>query len=159
MAQGRISLLVDSPLRDLAIVYRVVPADVRKQINRATKAEAQPIWKTETAERATTRIQQRTLVDTAKVGVTNRNVLLRSGGGKYAALKSAAEFGRAATAPIKSRSKRGKAYTRTTGSLFGDRDQRGKVVFPAARDSISRFASLWIQTSLRSLHEAGEKVN
>lgn len=158
MAQGRISLLVDSPLRDLAIVYRVVPAETRKQINRVTKSEAQPIWKTETAERATTRIQQRTLVDTAKVGVTNRNVFLRSGGGKYAALQSAAEFGRPTAAPIKSRSKRGKAYERTTGSLFGDRERRGKVVFPASRDSISRFASLWIQTTIRTLHEAEEKV-
>lgn len=156
--QGRISLLVDSPLRDLAVVYRVVPAELRKQINRATKTAAQPIWKTETAERATTRIQQRSLVDTAKVGVTNRNVFLRSGGGRYAALASAAEFGRPTAAPIKSRSKRGKAYQRTTGSLFGDRNQRGKVVFPASRESISRFASLWIQTSIRTLHEAGEKV-
>jgi hypothetical protein len=158
MAQGRISLLVDSPLRDLAIVYRAIPADLRKQINRATKSAAQPIWKTETAERANTRIQQRTLVDTAKVGVTNRNVFLRAGGGRYAALQGAAEFGRPTAAPIKSRSKRGKAYTRTTGSLFGPRDRRGKVVFPASRDSISRFASLWIQTTIRTIHEAGEKV-
>ena len=158
MTQGRISLLVDSPLRDLAVVYRVVPANVRKQINQATKSAAQPILKTEVAERATTRIQQRTLVDTAKVGVTSRNVFLRAGGGKYAALQSAAEFGRPIAAPIKSRSKRGNAYTRTTGSLFGERDRRGKVFFPAARDSIPRFASLWIQTSLRELHEAGEKV-
>ena len=158
MAQGQVSLLVDSPLRDLAIVYRVTPAEVRKQINRATKSAAQPIWKTETAERAATRIQQRTLVATAKVGVTNRNVFLRAGGGRFAALQSAAEFGRPASAPIKSRSKRGKAYQRTTGSLFGDRQQRGKVVFPASRDSIRRFASLWIQTTIRTLHEAGEKV-
>ncbi|WP_096359433.1 hypothetical protein [Microbacterium sp. TPU 3598] len=158
MTQGRISLLIDSPLRDLAIAYRTVPAEIRKQNNRALKSEAQPIWKGETAERATTRIQQRTLVDTSKVGVTNRNVFLRAGGGKYAALNSAAEFGRPAAAPIKSRSKKGKAYTRSTGSLFGDRNRRGNVVFPAARDSIRRFASLQIQTTLRTLHEAGEKV-
>ena|SRR5690606_28247494 len=158
VAQGRISLLIDSPLRDLAMLYRTVPAETRKQINRATKADAQPIWKTETAERATTRIQSRTLVDTAKVGVTSRNVFLRSGGGKLAELQSAAEFGRPAAAPIKSHSKKGTAYTRTTGDLFGARDRHGKVVFPAARASIARFASLWIQTAIRSLHEAGEKA-
>lgn len=158
MALGRISLLVDSPLRDLAIVYRAVPADARKHINRLTKAEAQPIWRGETTERAVTRIQIRALVDTAKVGVTNRNVFLRSGGGKYAALQSAAEFGRNPAAPVKSKSKLKKPYTRTTGGLFGEREQRGKVVYPAARDSISRFASLWIQTTIRALHEAGEKV-
>lgn len=157
-AKGRISLLVDSPLRDLAIVYRAVPSDARKQINRATKSEAQPIWKTETAERATTRLQQRVLVDTAKVGVTERNVFLRSGGGRLAALRTATEFGRPAAAPIKTRSGKGTPYTRTTGRLFGERDRRGKVVHPAARQAIPRFASLWIQTAIRSLHEAGEKV-
>ncbi|KQQ65196.1 hypothetical protein [Microbacterium sp. Leaf320] len=165
--EGRISLLVDSPLRDLAIAYRTVPAEVRRQNNKAVKAAAQPIWKAETAERAVTKIQHRTLVDTAKVGVTNRNVFLRAGGNgtlksgtAIAALQSAAEFGRPAAAPIKSRSKKpnSKPYTRTTGSLFGDRNRRGKVVFPAARDSIRRFASLQIQTTLRTLHEAGEKV-
>lgn len=165
MASGRISLLVDSPLRDLAVAYRTIPAELRKQINRHTKSEAQPIWKAETRERAVTRIQQRVLVDSAKVGVTNRNVLLRSGAtGKLRSgtpvinLASAAEFGRPAAAPVQSRSKRGKTYTRTTGSLFGERDRRGKVVFPAASASISRFASLWIQTTVRTLHEAGEKV-
>lgn len=158
VSQGRISFLVDSPLRDLAIVYRAVPADARKHINRETKGAAQPIWRGETAERAVTRIQIRTLVETAKVGVTNRNVFLRSGGGKYGPLLTAAEFGRPASAPIKSRSKKGTAYTRTTGGLFGERERRGKVVHPAARDSITRFASLWIQTTLRALHEAGEKV-
>lgn len=163
--QGRISLLVDSPLRDLAIAYKSIPAENRKQINRATKSAAQPIWKTETAERGMTRIQQRTLVDTAKVGVTNRNVFLRAGGNgtlksgtPIAKLMTAAEFGRPDAAPVSSRSKNKKAYKRRTGSLFGDRDRRGKVVYPAARDSIGRFASLWIQTTIRTLHEAGEKV-
>lgn len=159
MTKGRISLLVDSPLRDLAFAYRAIPAELRKQTNQATKKDAQPIWKAEVTQRGVTRIQQRVLVDTAKVGVTNRNVFLRSGGGKLNALLTAAEFGRPAAAPIKSHSKKGKAYTRTTGTLFGERDRRGKVVHPAAWASISRLASLWIQTTIRTLHEAGEKVH
>ena len=140
------------------MVYRVLPSDIRKQINRATKAAAQPIWKTETAQMAVTKIQIRTLSETAKVGVTNRNVFLRAGCGKYARLLTAAEFGRPASAPVKSKSKLKNPYTRTTGGLFGDRDRRGKVVFPAARGSMPRFASLWVQTGLRTLHESGEKV-
>ena len=163
--QGRISLLIDSPLRSLALAYRTFPAEVRKQINRHTKAEGQPIWKGEVAERAVTRIQHRALVDTAKVGVTNRNVFLRSAatgrlssGASAADVASAAEFGRPAVAPIATTSRKGKPYKRSTGSLFGDRNRRGKVVFPAASDSIARFASLWIQTTVRTLHELGEKV-
>lgn len=163
---ARISLLVDSPLRDLAVAYRTIPAELRKRINQHTKAAAAPIWKQETAERATTRIQQKVLVSSAKVGVTNRNVFLRSGGtGKLSngtpveKLATSAEFGRPAEAPIHAKSKNGKAYTRRTGSMFGARDRKGKVVFPAANASISRFAALWIQTTVRTLHEAGEKVN
>ena len=163
---GRISLLLDSPLRDLAIAYRAVPAEVKKQINAHTKSAAEPIWKQETAERGTTRIQQRVLVDSARVGVTNRNVFLRSGAvGKLSSgvavdrLATAAEFGRPDAAPIKSKSGKGTPYERKTGSLFGPRTRKGNVVHPAASDSIPRFASLWIQTAIRTLHEAGEEVS
>ena len=164
--RGRISLLIDSPLRSLALAYRTLPSELRKQINRHTKTAAQPIWKTETAERATTRIQQRALVDTAKVGVDARNVYLRSAStgrlssrAAAADVATAAEFGRPAAAPITSRSKTGKPYKRTTGRLFGPRERKGNVVHPAARDSIPRFAALWIQTTYRTLHELGEKVH
>ncbi|WP_262002227.1 hypothetical protein [Microbacterium sp. Mcb102] len=163
--QGRISLLIDSPLRSLAIAYRTFPAEVRKQINRHTKTEGQPIWKGEVAERAVTRIQHRALVDTAKVGVTNQNVFLRSAttgklrsGAAASDLAAAAEFGRPAQAPIATKSRKGKPYKRTTGDLFGPRRKRGNVVFPAASESIARFAALWIQTTVRTLHELGEKV-
>ena len=165
MSTGRISLLVDSPLRDLALAYKKVPTELRKQINKQTKSEAEPIWKQETAQQALSRIQHKVLVDSARVGVTNRNVFLRSGavgklrdGTPVERLATAAEFGRPSAAPIKSKSKTGKAYTRTTGPLFGPRNRKGNVVYPAARESIPRFASLWIQTTLRTLHEAGESV-
>lgn len=163
---GRISLLLDSPLRDLAIAYRAVPAETRKQINAHTKSAAEPIWKQETAERGTTRIQQRVLVDSARVGVTNRNVFLRSGavgklrdGTPVSLLATAAEFGRPDAAPIKSKSKKGTPYERSTGNVFGPRTRKGNVVHPAASDSIPRFASLLIQTAIRTLHEAGEEVS
>lgn len=165
MVQGRISLLVDSPLRALAVVYRGAPADARKHINRETKSEGQPIWKQETAERATTRIQQKVLVNSARVGVTNRNVFLRSGavgrlksGTPVIDIASAAEFGRPPGTPVSTRSKNGTAYKRKTGAMFGARNRRGNVVHPAASASIKRLASLWVQTAFRSLYEAGEKV-
>ncbi len=165
MATGRISLLVDSPLRDLALAMREAPQETKKFISSETKKVAEPMWRQETAERASTRVQQRVLVSSARVGVTARNVFLRSGavgklssGTPVTALASAAEFGRPAAAPIKSKSKNGKAYTRRTGSVFGPRNRKGNVVYPAARASIQRMASLWIQTAIRSLHEAGDKA-
>lgn len=76
IADGRV--LVDSPLRDLASAMREVPAETRKHIASETKKNAQPIWEQELRERAASRIQQRALVNSGRVGVTARNVFLRS---------------------------------------------------------------------------------
>lgn len=155
---GSISLLIDSPLQALARSLRAVGPEVRAQINTHTKSAAQPIWFDETRGRAATRLKQRVLVDNARVGVTSRNVLLRSGGvGRYAALTFAAEFGGGAERMITSRTKGGKTYKRRLGAAFGPAYRNGSVVYPAARDSIPRFASLWVQTARRTIHEAIEK--
>lgn len=161
---GSISLLIDSPLRDLALSLRAVGAETRSQINSATKGAAQPIWTQETAERAGTKLQQKLLVSTARVGVTSRNVLLRSGGVGFPGrngdkVVAAAEFGNDPGKVITSRSSKGKTYTRKFGSVFGPRRRNGSVVYPAASDSIPRFASLWVQTARRTIHEAIEKVS
>lgn len=162
---GSISLLVDSPLRDLASAMREVPADVRKNIATQTKKNAQPIWNQELRERAVSRIQQRALVNSGRVGVTARNVFLRSGavgklssGTPVSAVARAAEWGLGAGKEIQTHSRKGKAYTRTMGPVFPANRRGGHVVHPAAGDAIPRFASLWIQTAHRSLHEAQEKA-
>lgn len=161
---GRISLLLDSPLRDMLIAVRSVPAEVRKQINAATKTAAEPIWFEEVRGRAGTRLQQRALVNSARVGVQSRNVFLRSGtvgrlssGTPVSALSAAAEFGANPNKEIQQRSRKGRVYTRRLGLAFLSPTRGGKVVYPAARDSIPRFASLWIQTTVRTLMEALEK--
>lgn len=163
---GSISLLIDSPLRDLALAMRAVPADIKKQIGQHTKAAAKPIWNQETRERGATRVQQRVLVSSADVSVTARNVTFRSGGkGRLKSgtpverLARAAEFGMNPGKPIKSKSKKGKAYTRTAGNTFGPNRRGGNVVYPAAREAIPRVASLWVQTARRSIHEALEGVS
>lgn len=159
---GRISLLVDSPLRELLLAMRGVPAEVRARINSHTKSEAEPIWFEEVRGRAVTRLQQRALVDSARVGVTARNLFLRSGGvGKLSsgtpvsAVSSAAEFGADATRTVAS-SRKGKAYDRRMGSAFGAPTRAGRVFWPSAGASFSRFASLWIQTARRVLFDAAE---
>lgn len=162
---GSISLLIDSPLQDLANSLRAVGPELRSQISTHTKADAQPIWFDEVKGRAVTRLKQRALVSTARVGVTSRNVLLRSGGLTFKGGKSAgnitraAEFAGGENKVITSKTKAGKPYTRRLGAVFGPRYSAGNVVYPAARDSIPRFASLWVQTARRTIHEAIEKVN
>lgn len=154
---GRISMTIDSPLRTMLIAMRSVSADVRKQIASETKDAAQPIWFEEVREGASTRIEQRVLVDSARVGVTQRNVFLRSGGvgtlrsgTPVAALASAAEFGMSPTKEIATRSRKGKTYTRRAGSAFPAPRRLGPV-YSAAGRSLTRFASLWIQTAVRTL--------
>ena len=149
MVSGRISLLIDSPLRDMLILIRNVPNEAAKQAMKHARAAAAPIWKEETAGRAMTRTQQRVLVDSARVGVTGRNVFLRAGatgrlssGTPVADLKTAAEFG---------------MNPGQKGSTqFGPRARRGKVFFPAAREASARVTSVVIQAFSRALYDALE---
>lgn len=153
---ARISLLVESPLRDMLLAMRGVPADVRSRINSHTKSEAEPIWFGETRDRAATRLQQRALVNSARVGVTARNVFLRSGGvgtlssgAPVSIVANPAESGANASTPVRS-SRKATQYTRRMGTAFGAPTRGGKVVYPAAKASIARIASLWIQIARRT---------
>lgn len=154
---GRISLLVDSPLRDMLLAARELPADVRKEIAVQTKKAAEPIWFEETRDRAGTRLQQKALVSSARVGVTQRNVFLRSGsvgklsdGTPVSLLAKGAEYGGNPARQIVQRSRKGKKYTRRMGGVFSAPRRGGYVFNPAARDSMARFQSLWVQTATRT---------
>lgn len=147
----------------MLLALRAAPAEVRKEVGVHTKRAAEPIWFEETRGRADSRLQQRALVDSARVGVTARNVFLRSGsvgklssGTPVSVVSSAAEFGANPSKRVATTSKKGKAYTRRLGNVFGSPRRGGHVVYPAARESIPRFASLWIQTARRTLFDALE---
>lgn len=161
MRSGRISLLIDSPLRDLLIALRAVPAEARKHVTAHTRANAEPIWTEETRDRAATRLQQRALVNTARVGVATRNIYLRSGGvGKLSSGTPAsvvafgAEFGANPDKQITQRSRKGKPYKRRLGNVFGAPRRGGNVVYPAAREATPRIASVAIQSAYRALLDA-----
>lgn len=161
MSNGRISLLIDSPLRDLLILLRAVPAEARKNITAHTRKNAEPIWFEETRGRAATRLQQRALVNSARVGVATRNIYLRSGavgkmssGAAVSTVAFGAEFGGNPEKVITQRSRKGKKYQRRMGNVFGAPRRGGNVVYPAARESIPRIASVAIQSAYRSLLDA-----
>lgn len=158
MGVGRISLSVDSPLRTMLLAARQTPAEVQKRIAQETKAEAQPIWFEELRAGGRTKLQQHVLVDSGRVGVTQRNVFLRSGatgklrsGTPVADLAAAAEFGLSPDKQISTHSRAGTRYTRRAGSTFLGRRRGGYVFWPAVGRSIGRFAALWIQTGVRTL--------
>ena len=160
---GSISLLVDSPLPHMLQVMRGLDRETRTQIGRATKTAAQPIWAETTHAQVGTRLQAR-LAGSARVGVTTRNVFLRAGGtGKIgqtpiSRLALAIEFGAHPNKKVSTRSRKGTPYVRRIGGGFRLPRSRGYVAYPAASESIPRFAALWVQTTIRTLYDELEKV-
>jgi hypothetical protein len=162
---GRISLLVDSPLRTLAHAMRGLDAEVKKQIGTYTKRDALPIWKDTLKANADSRLEIRVLVDSARVGATAQNVFLRAGavgtlssGTPVSVLVKATEYGASASRKVSVRSSKGKTFGRRMGSRFKSPRRGGTVAGPAARESIPRMADLWVQTAIRTIHDTIEKV-
>lgn len=158
---SQISLLIDSPFRDLLLRLRGVDADARRQALSASRKEAGPIWQEELRGRAVTRLQTRVLSDTARVGVTARNIELKSAtagklhtGTPVPEVAAATEFGMSPGALIPTRSPKGTRFARRAGTAFGGRTKGGKVVYPAVDAAIPRVTSLVIQTVTRSLLDA-----
>tara|TARA_R110002124_G_scaffold70466_3_gene189170 strand:+ start:3843 stop:4352 length:510 start_codon:yes stop_codon:yes gene_type:complete len=163
-SNGRISVLLSKDLQILLSAVRSIPKEVAAEVRKQTKNAATPIWEEEVRGRTNTALEVRVLSDTARVAVSDSNVLLRSAAvGKMSnglpksVLAFGAEFGGNPNRIIKSKTKAGKPYTRKMGRQFKLPRRGGNVVYPAARDSIPRFASLWTQTAIRTIHEAFEK--
>jgi hypothetical protein len=163
---GRISLLIDSPLRTVWLAFRGLEPDVRKQITAHTKRLAEPVWKEETRGHALSRLQQRVLAGTARVGVSGLDMTLRAGGGgrlssgtPTSLLTRAAEFGAIPESTVNVRNRQGTTFRRRMGTRFGPARRQGNTVIPAAREVIPRMASLVVQTTIRTVHELREKVS
>jgi hypothetical protein len=163
-SNGRISVLLSKDLQTLLSAVRQIPKEVAAEVRKRTKAAADPIWQEEVRGRTVSQLQVRVLSDSARVSVSDANVLLKSGGvGKMSSglqksvLAYGAEFGADPKKVITSRTKAGKSYQRKRGRQFKLPRSGGYVVYPAARDSIPRFASLWTQTAIRTIHELFEK--
>lgn len=163
---GRISLLIDSPLRTAWLAFRGLESEVRRQITVHIKRVADPVWKEETRGHALSKLQQRVLAGTARVGVSGLSVTLRAGGagrlssGTPTALVShATAFGASPDKQVSVRNKKGTTFKRRLGDRFPRPRRGGYVVFPAAREVIPRMASLVVQTTVRTVHELVEKVS
>ncbi|MBT1633763.1 hypothetical protein [Curtobacterium flaccumfaciens] len=165
---GRISVFASEELRTLLAAVKQVPREVRKNVRTYTKKNAQPIWQEEVRGRIASRLDDRVLGKTARVAVSDQNVMLQSGrigkaltgGAKPAALAGGVEFGanRDERTTYETTSRKGKRYTvtRHTKRQLPSRNTNGRVIHPAARAGIPRFAKLWIQTAARTLYDAME---
>ena len=161
---GRISLLVSDELATLVQAIRGLDREVRAQNRKHTKQIADPAWKEEVRGRVNTRIETRVLSDSARTAVSDSNIILKSGGvGKVSsgtlksALNKGAEFGADPNKMTEYKSRAGNTFTRRAGRKFKLMRRNGYVVYPAARAIIPRMASLWVQTTVRTIHEVFEK--
>lgn len=168
--RGAISVFTSSDLQVVIGSLRSMDRELRSQLNRATKELTTPEWQEEVRGRVSTRLESRVLSDTARVRVSARNLTLvsgasskrLSGGATVRDLVKATEFGSDQVSKVtyKARSKNGVAYTvtRRSNRQFRPRNApQGYVVYSAASAFIPRAASLWVQTTVRTTHEAFEK--
>lgn len=160
---GRISLLVSHELQTLVQVARGLDREVAARLRKHTRDVAEPVFREEVRGRVTTRLETRVLSDTARVAVSDTNVTLKSAtvgkvhGVPASVLAAATEFGASPDRMVATRSRKGKAYDRRLGRVFKLPRRNGYVFHPAVRDSIPRLASLWIQTTVRTVAEQFEK--
>ncbi|MFS0714098.1 hypothetical protein ABC195_09445 [Microbacterium sp. 2P01SA-2] len=152
-----------------ATLYAIKSLDrtVRKIIRRETKRIAAPEWKKALARHANTRLEQRVLVDTAVVSVSDQNVRMQtagkgrplSGGLNPKTDNHAVEYGAQQTAKTTYTRRRGgnahKVTRQVTRGLKG-RSRTGYVFTPTARSMVPRMASLWVQTTVRTIANALE---
>ncbi|AZS39981.1 MULTISPECIES: hypothetical protein [Microbacterium] len=169
----RIDARTYAPLRDLITVLKRADKDIAKSIRGQSKRVIEPEWKKGLAERASTKMQQRTIVGTARVAVSDQNVTLRSGATKggfkggfdprnpnhFYAVESGSNREQFTT--YKRRAKKGGTFEvkRRTRRQFLLPRARGYVAGPTAQNLIPRVFRLWAQTAVRELAESIEEVS
>lgn len=138
-----------------------VGKEIQAQLRRHTKRVAEPEWQKGLAERASSKLDHKVLVKTARVQVRDTNVVLRSGAtGKLKDITRPVEFGADRNQVKTYKGRRGSKrfnVKRHTARQLGWRRKGGRVVWPTAEDMIPRMVSLWVQTTVRTFHEALEK--
>ena len=155
----RLDVRKSPALTALIRTLATIPNEVAKEIRGRSKSVIVPEWKKGLAERAPgERVFHERLVAPSTAYVSDRNVKLIGGAnGKF---PRETEFGayREEWAEYTGRRK-GKTFPvrRRTQRQFWHFVKTGRVVWPTASDLIPRIASLWIQTTIRTIHEQIEK--
>lgn len=162
-----LDVLESRELQAVILALRQMDRTLRKAIYKETRTQVTPDWRQELAANATTSLEGRVLANGARADVTESTVRLKAaqsvrkmaGGASPREIGHAVEFGADwRRAEITATSSAGKTYTysRVVNKQLRPRRSAGYVVFPAAARLAPRYISLWVQTTVRKLHEAFE---
>ncbi|MBT1676005.1 hypothetical protein [Curtobacterium aurantiacum] len=154
-------------LQAVILALRQMDRTLRKQIYRYSRQAIAPDWKEAIASASTTDIERQVLLRGARADVSADRITLVAasskrklrGGASPADIGHAVEFGAPwRRAEITATSSKGKrySYTRTVNKQFKPRRARGHVAYPVAMRNVGRYASLWVQITVRAMHEAVE---
>lgn len=142
----RISVFDSRELLAVLAATRTLDREARKIIRRETKTVVQKAWQEGLERRASTRLERRVLVKTARAQASDQNVTLRS----------AASTRRLSGGLQPSTQWVGAELGSDDDPQFKFRNKKGYVVFPTVAEVIPRLAALWVQTWVRTAHEAFE---
>lgn len=165
------SAATNRTLTAAALALKLVPREVRNDINRTTRSILSPEWIKAVAKRtdAMPEIDQRVLGKGTRVRPGNPTTLLAStstkplsGGLVPNEFSRGFEFGtdkREKESTYTRTSPRGNTHqvTRRTTRHLPNRVRAGRAVFPAVAEIMPRLTSLWVQIVVRKIHEAHEK--
>ncbi|WP_067200127.1 hypothetical protein [Microbacterium sp. XT11] len=164
----RVSALTSSELLAVLRGLRNLDRDTKKVLRRELKGMAEQAWKQALAQHADTRLEQRVLVNSGRVRVSDQNVRLTSaslsrslsGGLKPSENYGPVEFGAGPNPGARetATSRRGTRFERNRdpNRPFKAPNRRGYVVYPAAASVIPRILAMFVQTFVRAIHEALE---
>ena len=152
--------------RAAALALKLIPRDLRNDINRETRRVLNPVWREAVNAEAVTKVDKAVLAKGARVAPGNPTQLLAatskrplSGGlvpndrDEAAAL----EFGSPDRNSTTTYKRKGHDVTRRTERQLPWRQANGRVVYAAFAKIAPRIASLWIQTIVRRIYEAHEQ--
>lgn len=163
-----VKFVLDSPELEAAILsLRIAGPELRKQIYARSRQVIAPEWQGALSEAAGgNRLAQKVIVESARVNVGTRGVNLTAAKGSRKLTGgfvpkenfAAVEFG-ASWRVGNVNGRRGQTnykYERKLNTGFKPRRRKGYYAYPTGDKFIFRYASLWISTVARTLHDAVE---
>lgn len=168
----RVSPSVTSNRQFQAVVLglKLMGKDLRRDINKATRDDLNPVWKALVAVEAQNHQDYKILTPgTRIVGGNPPSVQAASGnkklsgGGTPNSLGHAYEFGTPNRQEVNTYDRRNKKtggthkVTRHTSRQLPYVERKGRVIYPAFAMFAPRMVSLWVQMVVRKTHEAFEK--